>query len=85
MYVVLMNLLDLFSSSSSEETHAADDFLLKARGKRTEGDEESEDDHSISSKQDVDMESSPIQASDDHVSTIGHIHPVAPEHMVNYL
>ena len=73
------------SSSSSEDTQAADKFLLKARGKGVEGDGGSEDSRSVSSRQNVAAESSPLEASDEHVSTLGHIHPVAPEPRVNYL
>ena len=85
MRAVLTNLLGFFSSSSSEDTHAADKFLLKARGKGVEGDGVSEDSRSVSSKQNIATESSPLEVSDEHVSVLEHNHPVAPEPRVNYL
>ena len=81
-----MNLLVFFSSSSSfEGTPVVNAYELKARGKGVEGDGGSEDSRSVSSKHDIAAESSPIEASDEHVSTLGHNHPVAPEPRVNYL
>ena len=85
MYVVLMNLLDLFSSSSSEETPIANTFELKARGKDVEDAGAADDSHSMSSKQNVAPESSPLEISDEHVSALDHNFPVAPEPRVNYL
>ena len=85
MYVVLMNLLDLFSSSSFEETPIANAFELKARGKDVEDAGAADDSHSMPSKQNVAPESSPLEISDEHVSVFDHNHPVAPEPSVNYL
>ena len=81
----LINPLNFCSSSSSEETLVANAYELKARGKDTEDDEAADDSHSISSKQNVAPESSPLEISDEHVSVFDHNHPVAPEPRVNYL
>ena len=85
MYAVLMNLLDLFSSSSSEETPIANAFEPKARVKDAEDAGAADDSHSMSSKQNVAPESSPLEISDEHVSALDHNFPVAPEPRVNYL
>ena len=85
MYVVLMNLLDFFSSSSSKETPIANAFELKARGKDVEDAGAADDRHSMSSKQNVAPESSPLEISDEHISVLDHLYPVAPEPRVNYL
>ena len=78
MYVVLMNLLDFFSSSSSEETPIANTFELKARGKDVEDAGAADDGHSMSSKQNVAPESSPLEISDEHVSALDHNFPGSP-------
>ena len=85
MYVVLMNPFDFFSSSSSEETPIANAFELKARGKDVEDVGATDDSHSVSSKQNAALESSPLEISDEHVSALDHNYPVAPEPRVNYL
>ena len=85
VYVVLMSPLNFFSSSSSDDTPVVNAYKLKARGKDVEDDEAADDSHSVSSKQNVAPESSPIEMSDEHVSAFDHNYPVAPEPRVNYL
>ena len=81
----LIEPLNFYSSSSSEETPVANAYELKARGKDAEDDEAADDSHSISSKQNVAPKSSPLEMSDEHVSIFDHNYPVAPEPRVNYL
>ena len=81
----LINPLNFCSSSSSEETPVVNAFELKARGKDADDDEAAGDNHSVSSKQNVAPESSPLEMSDEHVSVFDHNYRVAPEPRVNYL
>ena len=78
-------MLNFFSSSSSDDTPVANAFELKARDPDDEDDAAANESHSVSSKQTVDPASSPVEMTDEHVSKLDHIHPVAPEPRVNYL
>ena len=78
-------MLNFFSSSSSDDTPVANAFELKARDPDDEDDAAANESHSVSSKQTVDLASSPVEMTGEHVSKLDHIHPVAPEPRVNYL
>ena len=85
IHIVLMCVLDSFSSSSSNGTPVANAFELKARDPDDEDDAAADESHSVSSRQTVDPASSPIEMTDEHVSALDYNHPVAPEPRVNHL
>ena len=77
--------LNFFSSSSSDNTPVVNAYELKARGKDVEDDAAIDNSRSVSSKQNVAPASSPLEMSDEHVSSFEPNYPVAPEPRVKYL